>query len=259
MSFLKNELDLYKELFGKYRLKKENLKELNESQEINIGDIFVIYGDLPEYGLVISLNGDLYEAIYLSQEQFLSSSQALRLKINHVSDYVYLTHLNFYLSNDFANKYCKVIGKVSKEDMEKVLENFETLKQEEYTGPRKEYFELLVERISLFYELFFENIFEELDKFENEGEKVIRINIPLKTAMAYAASTSGGKGENFKFIIEDDTLRIYPDDEVIGKEGRILFKDKVLYEGKIPIEIVSEDVEISSEDVKRYLKIEVMN
>ena len=158
MSFLKKELELYKETFGNYKLKVEDLRPTKEEKELEEGDIFVLSGDFPEYGIVVRKIEDMYEAIYLSQEVFLSSSEALRLKVDHFSDYVYLTHINFYLTNEFAKKYCKVIKKVRKEDMRKILENYEKLNAEEYTGPRKEYFELVVERIEILYDIFFGKI-----------------------------------------------------------------------------------------------------
>ena len=150
MMILKNEFELYKNLFGKYKLNIESLKRVPDGKALEVGDVFVIYGDILVYGVVVEKSGDLAECVVLSPDVFLSSSKALKIKINHLVDCVYVTHVYFYVNDNFAKNYCQVIINV-KEDINKIAENVEKLDEQIYTGARKEYFEFLLEQLRKLY------------------------------------------------------------------------------------------------------------
>lgn len=254
MSFLKKEIELYKNLFGKYKLNIESLKRAPGGKALEVGDVFAIYGDILVYGVVIEKNGDLAECVLLSQDVFLSSSKALKIKVNHLVDYVYVTHVNFYIEDNFAKNYCQVIINV-KEDINKIAENVEELEEQIYTGPRKEYFDLLIDQISLLYDIFFVKIFNET----KDEDKIIEINIPYASEFALVAGTNSLRGENFVGIVEDNTLKVYLQDNAIGKKGKLIFKNQVIYEGELPNAFVSKKIKVSVEDLRKFLVIEVID
>jgi DNA-binding sugar fermentation-stimulating protein len=148
--FLKKEFELYQNLFGKYKLNIESLKRVSGGKALEVGDVFAIYGDILVYGFVIEKNGDLAECVVLSPDVFLSSSKALKIKVNHLVDCVYVTHVYFYVNDNFAKNYCQVILNV-KEDINKIAENVENLDEQIYTGARKEYFDFLIQQLRKLY------------------------------------------------------------------------------------------------------------
>lgn len=147
---LKKEFELYQNLFGKYKLNIESLKRAPGGKALEVGDVFAIYGDILVYGVVIEKSGDLAECVLLSPDVFLSSSEALKIKVNHLVDYVYVTHVYFYIKDNFAQNYCQVIINI-KEDINKIAENVEKLDEQIYTGPRKEYFDLVIKQLRKLY------------------------------------------------------------------------------------------------------------
>ncbi|ABR31510.1 hypothetical protein SU69_08450 [Thermosipho melanesiensis] len=256
MRFLENELNMYKKFLGE-KFNIESLKKINGSK-LNLGDIFVIYTpSFPIYGIVIDKSEDLNKCLYLTSELFLASAEAIRIKINHFANEVALTHIVFYISDDFAWNYCEVIGKF--EDIKAIEENFEILNDEVYVGPRKEFFELETEKLVPLYDLFFKNVEDEI----SENEKIITIDVPKHLRETevelLAAETKGVRGNNFVGIIKEKSLFIYPKDELIGKHGIVKFKGEIIYTGVISETLVIENTEgLVIQNIEKDLIIEVI-
>ncbi|MDK2886809.1 MAG: hypothetical protein PWP54_1382 [Thermosipho sp. (in: thermotogales)] len=264
MEFLKKELEMYKHFIGNKKFNINSIKKV-EGKSLEVGDIFVIYTEFfPIYGIVIEKNGTLNETLFLTTELFLASSKAIRIKINHLADEVAMTHIVFYIFDDFATSHCEVIGKY--EDLDKIKKNFEVLDSERYTGPREEFFNLEIEKLTPFYDLFFKKINEKIDEIEkiDEDKKILKIKIPgnfkkSEKAEILAADTKGIRGENFVGLVKENSLFIYPKDELIGKNGFVMYKNEKIYEGVIPEVLVIENfAEFATKSFENDLKLEVI-
>lgn len=258
MEFLKKELEMYKKFLGNIKLNINSIKKTDGSQ-LNLGDIFVIYTEnLPIYGIVTEKNVNLNQCIYLTPELFLASPEAIRIVVDHIANELALTHLVFYVFDDFASSYCEVIGKY--EDIEAINKNFQKLNDEIYVGPRKEFFDLEIEKLFPLYDLFFLRIEEEI----SESEKILKLNIPenLKEKSKkelFAAETKGIRGNNYVGIIKEKSLLIYPKDELIGKKGIVKYKDNLIYQGIISEILVIEDIDgLAIESLHKDLQLEVI-
>jgi len=125
-SILENELHLYMSMLKK---SKRNLAEVSHPcVDVSVGDIIVLYGDLPTYGLVRQLTDSGVEVVFLSSNLILSSVKALKLKINHLISTVAVSPIESFVPYDIVSKYAERVGRVTKEQLTKVLENFELLK-----------------------------------------------------------------------------------------------------------------------------------
>ncbi|MBO8161633.1 MAG: hypothetical protein H0Z24_08360 [Thermosipho sp. (in: Bacteria)] len=259
MEFLKKELEMYKKFTGNIDLNTITFKP-TDGLPLNIGDIFVIYTNyFPIYGIVIDKNEDLNECVYLTPELFLASPGALRIKIGHLAEEVALTHIVFYMFEDFSSLYCEKVSDYK--DIKKIRDNLEFLSEEIYTGPREEFFNLETEKLLPLYDLFFTKMEEKI----SEEEKIIRISFPRHLIENYneellVAATQGIRGENFLGIIDGEILRLYPEDELAGKKGKIYFRNEKIFEGVIPEVFIVENIKgLSKSDILRYLKIEVIH
>ncbi|MDK2945834.1 MAG: hypothetical protein PWQ85_606 [Geotoga sp.] len=258
MEFLKKELEMYKKFLGNIKLDINSLKKTDGSQ-LNLGDIFVIYTEnLPIYGIVTEKNGNLNQCLHLTPELFLASPEAIRININHIANEIALTHIVFYIFDDFAKSYCEVIG--TYEDIETIKRNFEILNKELYIGPREEFFNLEIEKLFPLYDLFFVKIEEEI----SEGEKIIKINIPEymrkpSKSELLAAETKGIRGNNYVGLIKEKSLLIYPKDELIGKKGLVRYERNVIYKGVIPEILIIENIEgLVIQKLEKELQLEVI-
>ncbi|MBT1248367.1 MULTISPECIES: hypothetical protein [unclassified Thermosipho (in: thermotogales)] len=247
MNFLKSELELYKEYNKDF---KADFIEINNGSRLVAGDIFVIYTTkYPIYGVIVSKTDDLNEAVYLTAEPFLASSTACRLKVNHLVSAVKLTHIKFYFDDEFSDKYCEFIKHV---DVEEIIENYNILASEVYSGPRKEFFSLESKKIEKLYELFFEKIV-----YDDSNEVCIEFPEELKRhEKILAADTDGVKGENYVGIIKEKSLIIYLDDSLLGKKINVFYKDRELFNGVVHDYIKITNINgLTKEEIEKNLKI----
>ncbi|MDK2901070.1 MAG: hypothetical protein PWQ45_1660, partial [Thermosipho sp. (in: thermotogales)] len=134
------------------------------------------------------------------------------------------------------------------------------------TGPREEFFNLEIEKLTPFYDLFFKKINEKIDEIEkiDEDKKILKIKIPgnfkkSEKAEILAADTKGIRGENFVGLVKENSLFIYPKDELIGKNGFVMYKNEKIYEGVIPEVLVIENfAEFATKSFENDLKLEVI-
>ncbi|QTA38795.1 hypothetical protein JYK00_04620 [Thermosipho ferrireducens] len=259
MSFLKDEFELYKQFNLEKVEENYKFKEI-KSNTLKIGDIFVIYTThFPIYGIVAEKIGEMYECIYLTPELFLASPLAKRIELDHLVSIVAITHIRFYVFKDFAEKHCEVI-KNEKEKLKDIIENSTKLNNEFYTGYRKKFFEIEVKKLSKLFEIFFERMEKIIIQEETKNNIVIlSVSEELKSGLnkeRLVAATEGIRGYNFLAIFEGEVLKIYPEDEFVGKQGKIVFKDEVLYEGKLPKTIIVENIaDLDNETIRKNLKI----
>ena len=143
--------------FRRYkRLNKKitQLKEGPNTPSIRAGDVICIYGDTgPVYG-VVTEEGVVKNCILLSPELFLAGD-GLLLRVEHLVNLLRVTPINFYLTPNMY-KACEPIGKLKQEDLARVVENFQNLRQKHWSGVRRKFFEYEMKRIEILYNAFLE-------------------------------------------------------------------------------------------------------
>jgi len=274
-SILENELHLYMSMLKK---SKRNLAEVSHPcVDVSVGDIIVLYGDLPTYGLVRQLTDSGVEVVFLSSNLILSSVKALKLKINHLISTVAVSPIESFVPYDIVSKYAERVGRVTKEQLTKVLENFELLKDiangkyanETTSGIPSVGFGELKET---YYRLENDRIVGLLNFAKYASDNKIKINFLDYFSKEYFVVPSFGmlraqgqytiRIENavMKYDELKGTLEMFIADEYIGKFGIVEFDGKVLYAGvfskmievfnvpSLPISVIKDNLRIQLND-----------
>ncbi|HBT39934.1 MAG: hypothetical protein H5T93_08045 [Pseudothermotoga sp.] len=239
MSYLKKRLELYK----RTQKRIKSLKEAPEITSFGPGDVVCIWGDTgPIYALVIE-DGVVKNCILLSPELFLAGD-GLLLRVKHLVNLLRVTPINFYLTPS-AQRACERIGKLKQEELTKVVENHQKLRERSWTGVRKEFFEYETRRIEILYEMFLkflsqteqsapQTISLKWDELRHLfGEKDLELIFP-KVPVAQSPGVDLGR---FLIVRTQSGIRIIFADELISRTGKVTLAGKTIYSGQIPQEL----------------------
>jgi hypothetical protein len=162
----KNMLKKHLEIIKKWDrpLKPEDLIPNQKKENFDAGDIFFLAGkESFVYSMVIGKYGDLFECIILADDPFLVPSSALKLKVDHFIDEVYVTSIYIYFPEKVLDTFGWKVCKLNSTLLEKIKSNVETLEASDHLlhGPRKAYNDLLVNKIKSLYDYFLSEICKE--------------------------------------------------------------------------------------------------
>ncbi|HRT01481.1 MAG TPA: hypothetical protein P5192_03835, partial [Fervidobacterium sp.] len=122
LSILQEELKSYKSfLKGARKAKFEQIQ--NESIELSVGDIVVMYGSIMTYGIVVDISETKSKIVFLTTNLLLSSQKALKLRINHLVNTVAVSPIDLSIPNEKIRLCAEKIGRISEEQLKIVLEN----------------------------------------------------------------------------------------------------------------------------------------
>jgi len=260
MGYLKRRLEFYK----RTQKRIKSLKEGPKTTSIGLGDVICVWGDTgPIYG-VVTEEGVVKNCILLSPELFLAGD-GLLLRVKHLVNLLRVTPVNFYLTPS-AQRACEVIGKLKQEDLTKVVENHQKLREENWTGVRKEFFEYETKRIEILYDMFLEFRkqneqsesqtvtvrWDELKHlFEEKDLELIFRDVPV----AQSSAVDLGK---FLIVRTESGIRIIFSDELISKTGKVTLVGKIVYSGRIPPELfITFENPPAVETLKNILNVDV--
>ena len=260
VSYLEKCFRRYKRLNKKIR----RLKEGPNTPSIRAGDVICIYGDTgPVYGLVFE-DGVVKNCILLSPELLLPA-EGLIVRVDHLVNSLRVTPINFYLTPS-TQRACEVIGKLKQEDLTKVVGNHQKLREENWTGVRKEFFEYETKRIEILYDMFLEFLnqieqsesqtvtlrWDELKRlFEEKDLELIFPDVPV----AQSSAVDLGK---FLIVRTESGIRIIFSDELISKTGKLTLVGKTIYSGRIPPELfITFENPPAVETLKNILNVDV--
>lgn len=117
-----SELHFYMSMLKKS--KKDLEKVSNPCTDVSVGDIIVLYGDLPTYGLVRELTNSGADVIFLSSNLILSIVKALKLRINHLINLVAVSPIELTVPYDVVSKYAERAGRVTNEQLNEIFGKF---------------------------------------------------------------------------------------------------------------------------------------
>lgn len=275
-SIIKSELHFYMSMLKKS--KKDLEKVANPCTDVSVGDIIVLYGDLPTYGLVRELTNSGADVIFLSSNLILSSVKALKLRINHLINLVAVSPIKLTVPYDVVSKYAERAGRVTNEQLNRILENFELLKDVEngkYEGERAYAIPSLPsvgfgELKEEYYRLERDRIVGLLNFNKQVAYDLIKVNFmdyfPKEYGSAPSLKMLVAKGEHtirienaiMKYDETKGILEMFIADEYIGKFGIVEMYDKILYAGILSkmievFNVPSLPVSMIKENVKVYL------
>lgn len=272
-SIIKDELSFYISMFKES--KKCLIKVANPCTDVSVGDIVALYGDLPTYGLVRQLTNFGADVIFLSSNLILSSVKALKLRINHLINLVAVSPIELVVSYDVVSNYAERVGRVTDEQLNRILENFELLKDVENGRYESETTDAIPsvgfgELKEEYYRLERDRIVGLLNFNKQVAYDLIRINFmdyfPKEYASIPSSEMLAAEGEHAirieKAIMKYDEMRsileMFIADEYVGKFGIVEMYDKILYAGILSkvievFNVPSLPVSLIKENVKIYL------
>jgi hypothetical protein len=233
----RNEMKYLEQIFQEYKKGSKKIRKLSEqgTEKLEIGDIVAIYGEDIVYGLVFEKIGEMYNAIFLTTELVLGGA-GYKIEIDHMVRSLKVTPINFYISP----KYCEVVGRVKKDEFEKILDNFKKMANR-YKGIWKKFYNFEINRIKIFYDAFLSSMINYEEHSENEDdEKIIDLSKFFKKEElekllpSIAAASTSDKYENIIIEVSDGFANLYLPDELIGKEAELYLFGKLIYTGKLP-------------------------
>jgi len=233
----RNEMKYLEQIFEEYKKGAKKIRKLLEqgTEKLEIGDIVAIYGEDIVYGLVFEKIGEMYNVIFLTTELVLGGA-GYKIEIDHMVRSLKVTPINFYISP----KYCEVVGRVKKDEFEKILDNFKKMANR-YKGIWKKFYNFEINRIKIFYDAFLSSMINYEEHSENEDdEKIIDLSKFFKKEElekllpSIAAASTSDKYENIIIEVSDGFANLYLPDELIGKEAELYLSGKLIYTGKLP-------------------------
>ena len=233
----RNEMKYLEQIFEEYKKGAKKIRKLLEqgTEKLEIGDIVAIYGEDIVYGLVFEKIGEMYNVIFLTTELVLGGA-GYKIEIDHMVRSLKVTPINFYISP----KYCEVVGRVKKDEFEKILDNFKKMANR-YKGIWRKFYNFEINRIKIFYDAFLSSMINYEEHSENEDdEKIIDLSKFFKKEElekllpSIAAASTSDKYENIIIEVSDGFANLYLPDELIGKEAELYLSGKLIYTGKLP-------------------------
>jgi|GEM_PF-555720 len=248
LSILQEELKSYKSfLKGARKAKFEQIQ--NESIELSVGDIVVMYGSIMTYGIVVDISETKSKIVFLTTNLLLSSQKALKLRINHLVNTVAVSPIDLSIPNEKIRLCAEKIGCIPENLLKKVLENHDVLKRIENGEVAQDLFgdmqpQTFGKTIQEYYNLERSRILESLDLDNQKNVVKIRFTDYFRKeefVKQYASllaaenvSTISGDGYILELDAENSALKIYFDDRYVGNLGEIELDGKVIYSGEIP-------------------------
>jgi len=248
LSILQEELKSYKSfLKGARKAKFEQIQ--NESIELSVGDIVVMYGSIMTYGIVVDISETKSKIVFLTTNLLLSSQKALKLRINHLVNTVAVSPIDLSIPNEKIRLCAEKIGRIPENLLKKVLENHDVLKRIENGEVAQDLFgdmqpQTFGKTIQEYYNLERSRILESLDLDNQKNVVKIRFTDYFRKeefVKQYASllaaenvSTISGDGYILELDAENNALKIYFDDRYVSTLGEIEFNGKLVYSGEIP-------------------------
>lgn len=128
------------------------------TDNMNIGDVFCIYGNDLIYGVVIDkligYNTTIYRCVYLTPSLILSGN-SLKLRINHLVKSVKVSPIVFYITPDTI-KYCDVVTTVDIDTVDKISQVYNVKANRTYRGVWKKFWDYESKKLEFFYDKFLE-------------------------------------------------------------------------------------------------------
>ena len=248
LSILQEELKSYKSfLKGARKAKFEQIQ--NESIELSVGDIVVMYGSIMTYGIVVDISETESTVVFLTTNLLLSSQKALKLKINHLVNTVAVSPIKLSIPNEKIRLCAEKIGRIPEEQLKIVLENHDMLKKIENGESAQDLFgdiqpQTFGKIIQEYYALERSRISQSFGL--DEQRKVIQVNFKDyfqeegfakqygDLLAAENMSSVSADGYILEYDIENKKIKVYFDDRYIDTFGEVEFNGKVVYSGKVP-------------------------
>lgn len=238
LNYLKQQLRVYKKMYKKIT----KLKPAPKRQKFDVGDIICIYGEEDfVYAVVVAKTNQLSDCVLLTPELILAGD-GLIVKVDHFVSALRVTPINFYVTDDIE-QYCEVVARV---DVQKVLESHNQLKQREYHGVRKKFWQYETERIELLYSMFFNflNRMEEQPqplsitlRWDDISSLFDENDLKKLFPEVAVAQSVGTRQQNLVVLKEGSSIKIIFPDELIGKNGKLLLLGKTIHSGPIPVDL----------------------
>ncbi|RUM32382.1 MAG: hypothetical protein DSY32_00095 [Aquifex sp.] len=263
MGVLKKLLDLYRE-----SLKPVEDEEVEVEEEVNTEDLKEILEHLnegklletPEEGkvfelvpsldteemlfLILNVNEDFTTVIPLSRWIEFATPDDVLINLNG-KPYIAQTDIALDIPTQgfntwFGNRKLYEVGKISEEELKKVKEVYEGSKSEaRLTFPEKREFKKIEAGRYLPIWVGMINFAEETAELYQELKELVAEYRKVAPARASEQIRLHGSAKNISFFYDEEKeeLFLYPEEEFVGKEGRIIikYKDKelIFYKGTI--------------------------
>ncbi|ODN29990.1 hypothetical protein [Fervidobacterium thailandense] len=229
---------ILQEQLSLYRESVKNLEQLkifpaSRSWEVCEGIVFAVDTNVfPMYGLISKVNSDerqkTVDFVYLTPHILLASVEAPILRIDDdVFELVKLTHIMHTVPEKELKQVARPVKKVS--DVRKVLEHVEKLSNTPYGRIHREFFDTERKFVELVTELVAE--FEKIIELPPDLLNSLKSEISeLGVAASFGRAVRFGK---FILVNTDVGAKVYLDDRLVGKVGKIFIKGKLVFEGKL--------------------------
>lgn len=230
--------NLEEEVFNIYENLLKEGKQVPVEAEIKtlpeVGDIRIFLIDPPVYLVVVrDMGEEMYECIPLTEFWPLAKTTRIPPKIILNNYRIVLSPLPFkvYFTKRVLYTYTKKLGALGGTYIAQI-EGYVDSVNYKVGGVRQKFIESEINRLGPHV---MGNLMEYMSHLEEEEEEsfIFLPELAVERSYALASTTNAFKGENWLGVYDDGILYLYLPEELVGKIIKIVFVDRVIYEGEL--------------------------